>query len=55
MKRQVILDEDDIIQLHDDALHLDWIYKRMHMQHKENHCVDYMIRFAKIINKLQNL
>lgn len=55
MKRQIILEEADIAQFHDDAKHLSWIYQRMLLQHNEDYSMDYMRRFAKIIDKLQNL
>ena len=55
MKKQVILDEEDIKQLHKDAEHLKWLYQRMIYNHDEDFNVDYMRRFAKIISKLEEL
>ena len=55
MKKQIVLDEQDIKELHDDAEHLRWIYNRMMYEHGENANFDYMHRFAKIFNKLKQL
>ena len=54
MKKQVILEESDIKQLHSDADHLEWIFNRM-IYHGEDTRVDYMRYFAKIITKLKEL
>ena len=54
MKRQVILEENDIEQLHSDAEHLEWIFNRL-IHHGEDTRVDYMRYFAKIITKLKEL
>lgn len=55
MKKQIILDEQDINEFHEDADHLCWIYDRMVLGHNENENFDYMHCFAKIINKLKQL
>ena len=55
MKKQIILDEKDIKEFHEDAEHLRWICNRMMCEHGENANFDYMHRFAKIINKLEQL
>ena len=55
MKKQIILDEQDIKEFHGDADHLCWIYDRMVLGHNENEKFDYMRRFFKIINKLKQL
>lgn len=55
MKKQIILDEQDIKELHEDAEHLRWLYKRMVHLHGEKENYNYMQRFAKIINKLEQL
>ena len=55
MKKQIVLDEQDIKEFHEDAEHLRWIYKRMIYEHGENANFDYMHRFAKIFNKLKQL
>lgn len=54
MKKQVILEESDIKQLHSDADHLEWIFNRM-IHHGEDTRVDYMRRFEEIIKKLKDL
>lgn len=38
----------------EDLLHLTWIYSRMTFVHRERTNVDYMIRFRKIIIKLND-
>ena len=55
MKKQIVLDEQDIKEFHEDAEHLRWIYKRMIYEHGENANFDYMHRFAKIFYKLKQL
>ena len=55
MKKQIVLDEQDIKEFHEDAEHLRWIYNRMMYEHGENENFDYMHRFAKIFNKLKQL
>lgn len=55
MKRQIVLDEQDIKEFHDDAEHLRWLYNRMVREHGESVHLDYMQRFAKIIDKLKQL
>ena len=55
MKKQIVLDEQDIKELHDDAEHLRWIDNRRMYEHGENANFDYMQRFAKIFNKLKQL
>jgi len=55
MKKQVILGEKDIEQLHSDAEHLIWIYNRLVYHHGENSRCDYMRCLAKIINRLKEL
>lgn len=55
MKKQIILDEEDIKEFHKDAEHLCWIYDRMVRKYDENPNFDYMHRFATIINKLKQL
>lgn len=55
MKKQIILDEQDIKEFHKDAEHLRWLYDRMVSKHDENTNFDYMHRFAKIFNKLEQL
>lgn len=55
MKKQIILDEQDIKEFHEDAKHLFWLYKRMVCLHGEQRNLDYMHSFAKIINKLEQL
>lgn len=55
MERQIVLDEQDIKEFHEDAKHLRWLYNRMACKHGEKSNFDYMHRFAKIINKLEQL
>lgn len=55
MKKQMVLDEQDIKEFHEDAKHLFWLYNRMVCLHGEQRNSDYMHRFAKIINKLEQL
>ena len=55
MKKQIILDEQDIKGFHEDAEHLRWLYNRMVSEHGESVNFDYMHRFAKIFNKLKQL
>ena len=55
MKEQIVLDEQDIEEFHDDAEHLRWIYNRMVCKHGESVNFDYMHSFAKIFNKLKQL
>lgn len=55
MKKQIVLDEQDIKEFHEDAEHLRWLYNRMVREHSENEDFDYMHRFNKIINKLEQL
>lgn len=55
MKRQIVLDKQDIKEFHEDAKHLRWLYNRMACEHGEQRNFDYMQRFAKIINKLEQL
>lgn len=55
MERQIILDEQDIKEFHEDAKHLFWIYNRIVCVHGEGRNLDYMHRFTKIINKLKEL
>ena len=55
MKKQIILDEQDIKEFYDDAEHLCWLYDRMVLEYNENANFDYMRRFLKIINKLKEL
>ena len=55
MKKQMVLDEQDIKEFHEDAEHLRWIYDRMVHKYDENPNFDYMHRFATIINKLKLL
>jgi hypothetical protein len=55
MKKQIVLDEQDIEEFHEDAKHLRWLYNRMACEHGEQRNLDYMHRFAKIINKLELL
>jgi hypothetical protein len=55
MKKQVVLDEQDIEEFHKDAEHLRWLYYRMLREHGESVNFDYMHRFAKIFNKLEQL
>ena len=55
MKKQIILDEKDIKEFHEDAEHLRWLYDRMACKHDENPNFDYMRRFVKIFNKLKQL
>lgn len=50
MKKQIILDEQDIKELHEDAKNLCWLYDRMVCKYDENPNFDYMHRFATIIN-----
>lgn len=54
MKRQIVLDEQDIKEFQEDAKHLFWLYNRM-VLYGENRNLDYMQRFAKIIDKLKQL
>ena len=54
MKKQIVLDEQDIKEFHEDAKHLFWLYNRM-VLYGEKRNFDYMHRFAKIINKLEQL
>lgn len=35
--------------------HLNWIYDRLVIKHKENRNVDYMVKFKEIINELNGL
>lgn len=55
MKKQIVLDEQDIEEFHEDAKHLRWIYERMVHTYDEVPEFDYMHRFLKIINKLEQL
>ena len=55
MKKQIILDEQDIKEFHEDAEHLRWLYNRMVCEYGESVNFDYMHRFAKIFNKLKQL
>lgn len=55
MKKQIILDEQDIEEFHKDAEHLYWLYNRMERRYDEDSNFDYMRRFLKIINKLEQL
>lgn len=55
MKKQIILDEQDIKEFHEDAEHLRWLYNRMVCEHGESVNFDYMHRFAEIFNKLKQL
>ena len=55
MKRQIVLDEQNIKEFHEDAKHLRWLYERMVRKYDENPNFDYMHRFATIINKLKLL
>lgn len=55
MKKQIILDEQDINEFHEDAEHLRWLYDRMERKYDEDSSFDYMHRFATIINKLKQL
>ena len=55
MKKQVILDEQDIKEFNEDAEYLRWLYDRMVLEYNENAKFDYMRRFLKIINKLKQL
>ena len=54
MNRQIVLDEQDIKEFQEDAKHLFWLYNRM-VLYGEKKNLDYMQRFAKIINKLEQL
>lgn len=36
-----------------DIKHLEWMYERLKVQHKENENYDYMVRFREIIEKLR--
>lgn len=54
MKRQIVLDEQDIKEFQEDAKHLFWLYNRM-VLYGEKRNLDYMQRFAKIIDKLKQL
>ena len=42
MKKQIVLDEQDIKEFHEDAQHLRWIYNRMVCEHGESVNFDYM-------------
>lgn len=55
MKKQIILDEQDIKEFHEDSEHLCLLYDRMVLKYNENEKFDYMRRFLKIINKLKEL
>lgn len=55
MKKQIILDEQDIKEFHEDSEHLRWLYDRMECKYDENPNFDYMHRFNEIINKLEKL
>lgn len=55
MKKQIILEEQDIEEFHEDAEHLRWLYNRMVCRHGESVSFDYMHSFVKIFNKLKNL
>mgnify|MGYP004456980027 CR=1 FL=1 len=55
MKKQIVLEEQDIKEFHEDAKHLRWLYDRMTCKHGEKSNFDYMHRFAKVINKLKQL
>lgn len=54
MKKQIVLDEQDIKEFHEDVKHLFWLYNRM-VLYGEKRNLDYMQRFAKIIDKLKHL
>ena len=55
MKKQIILDEQDIKEFHEDDEHLRWLYNRMVSEHHESVNFNYMQRFSKIFNKLKQL
>ena len=55
MKKQIVLDEQDIKEFHEDAEHLRWLYDRMVHMYNENPNFDYMHRLAKIFGKLKQL
>lgn len=55
MKKQIILDEQNINEFHEDAKHLRWVYDRMVCLYGEGRNLDYMRRFVKIFNKLEQL
>ena len=55
VKKQIILDEQDIKEFHEDAEHIRWLYNRMVCDHGESVNFDYMHRFAEIFNKLKQL
>lgn len=55
MEKRIILDEQDINEFHEDAEHLRWLYDRMVRKYDESPNFDYMHRFTKIINKLEQL
>ena len=55
MKKQIILDEQDIKEFHEDAKHMSWLYNRMVREHGESVNFDYMQRFVRIFNKLKQL
>lgn len=49
------MDKKKVEEFHEDAEHLRWLYNRMVREHGESVHFDYMHRFAKIINKLEQL
>lgn len=55
MKKQIILDEQDINEFNSDADVLQWIYNLMTKEYRISEYSKNIPRFARIINKLKNL
>lgn len=55
MEKRIILDEQDINEFHEDAAILRWIYDLMTKEYLISEHSKNMPRFARIINKLEQL
>ena len=55
MKKQIVLDEQDIKEFHEDAEILRWIYDLMVKEYCISEYSKNMPRFSSIINKLNQL
>jgi hypothetical protein len=55
MEKRIILDEQDINEFHEDAAILRWIYNLMTKEYLTSEHSKNIPRFARIINKLEQL
>lgn len=55
MEKRIILDEQDIKELHEDAEILRWVYDLMVKEYLISEYSKNMPRFSRIINKLKQL